>query len=102
MMDRTFAPWVAPDRRDACVVRSDDGALVVTLQCTSEGMFVERALQRPGTSRVVQAVIFATADQFRRWCDADQARFDYPLLYTRLARNADAIFAGSADAVTSG
>jgi hypothetical protein len=101
-MDKTFAPWVAPDRRDASIVRSGDGALVVTMQCTSEGMFVERAIQRPGTSRVVQAVIFGTADQFRRWCDADQARFDYPLLYASLARHADAMFSASADSVSVG
>lgn len=102
MMDRTFAPWVAPDRRDARTVRSDDGAVVVTMQCTPEGMFVERTIQRPGMSRVVQAVVFGTADQFRRWCDADQARFDYPLLYSSLARNADAIFSGSTDAASAG
>lgn len=101
-MDRTFAAWVAPDRRDARTVRSDDGALVVTLQCTPDGMFVERTIQRPGMSRVVQAVVFDTADQFRRWCDADQARFDYPLLYSSLTRNADAIFTGHADAASAG
>ena len=102
MMDRTFAPWVAPDRRDARTVRSDDGALVVTMQFTPEGMFVERTIQRPGMSRVVQVVVFGSADQFRRWCDADQARFDYPLLYSSLARNADAIFSGSTDAASAG
>jgi hypothetical protein len=83
-------------------VHSDDGALVVTMQCTPDGMFVERTIQRPGMSRVVQAVIFGTAEQFRRWCDADQARFDYPLVYASLARNADAIFSGSTDAATVG
>jgi hypothetical protein len=83
-------------------VHSDDGALVVTMQCTPDGMFVERTIQRPGMSRVVQAVVFGTAEQFRRWCDADQARFDYPLVYASLARNADAIFSGSTDAATVG
>jgi len=102
MMDRTFAPWAAPERRDARTVRSDDGALVVSMQWTPEGMFVERTIQRPGMSRVVQDVVFGTADQFRRWCDADQARFDYPLLYANLARNADAIFSGNADAIPAG
>ncbi len=102
MMNRTFPAWVAPDRRNARTVHSDDGALVVTMQCTPDGMFVERTIQRPGMSRVVQAVVFGTAEQFRRWCDADQARFDYPLVYASLARNADAIFSGSTDAATVG
>lgn len=101
-MIKTFAPWVAPDRHDARTVRSSDGALVVTMQRTPGGMFVERAIQRPGTSRVVQAAVFGTPEHFRRWCDADGARFDYPLLYASLARNADAMFARKADSVTAG
>lgn len=102
MMDRTFAPWVAPDRRDACILRSGDGALVVTMLRTADGMFLERAIQRPGMSRVVQAVVFGTAEQFRRWCDADQARFEYPLLYASMTRNADAIFSGNTESVSAG
>lgn len=102
MMDRTFAPWVAPDRHDARTVRSSDGALVVIMQRTPHGMFVERVIQRPGMSRVVQDVVFGTADQFRRWCDADQARFDYPLLYASLARHADAMFSGNTDSGATG
>ena len=102
MMNRTFAPWAALERRDACTVRSDDGSLVVSMQWTPEGMFVERTMQRPGMSRVVQDVVFGTADEFRRWCNADQARFDYPLLYANLARNADAIFSGNTDAIPAG
>lgn len=102
MMDRTFAPWVAPDRLDARTVRSGDGELVVTMQRTSHGIFVERVIQRPGTSRVVQDVVFGTPDQFRRWCDADQARFDYPLLYASLARHADALFSGSTGSGSAG
>jgi hypothetical protein len=102
MMNRTLAPWVEPDRLDARSVRSGDGALVVTMQRTSHGIFVERVIQRPGTSRVVQDVVFGTADQFRRWCDADRARFDYPLLYANLARHADALFSANTDSGSTG
>jgi hypothetical protein len=83
-------------------VRSGDGALVVTVQRTSHGMFVERVTQHPGMSRVVQAVVFGTADQFRRWCDADRARFDYPLLFASLARHADAMFSGKTGSGSAG
>ena len=102
MMNRTFASWVAPDRHDARTVRSSDGALVVTMQRTSHGMFIERVLQHPGTSRVVLDVVFDSAEQFRRWCDADRARFDYPLLYASLARHADALFSENTESGSAG
>ena len=101
-MPTTFAPWSAVDRHDACTERSPDGILVVTVQQTPGGIFVERVIQRPGTARIVQAIVFATATAFHRWCDADVARFDYPLLYSRLSRDADELFARHAAAQVTG
>jgi hypothetical protein len=40
----------------------------------------------------VQAVVFASASQFRRWCDADALRFEYPLVARSLIRHADELF----------
>jgi len=69
---------------------------------TPDGVFVERVIRQPGSARVVQAVVFATAGQFMRWCDADRARFDYPLVYASLTRHADALFAARTDPVATG
>lgn len=101
-MNRTLAPWTAPERPDSRTVRSGDGALVVTMRRTPDGVFVERVIRQPGSARVVQAVVFATAGQFMRWCDADRARFDYPLVYASLTRHADALFAARTDPVAAG
>lgn len=101
-MPTTFAPWSEVDRHDACIQRSPDGMLVVTVQRTPGGIFVERVIQRPGTARIVQAIAFATPSSFHRWCDADVARFDYPLLYSRLSRDADELFAHHADTHVAG
>ena len=40
----------------------------------------------------MQAVVFASASQFRRWCDADALRFEYPLVARSLIRHADELF----------
>ena len=91
-MKSHFAPWTLPGRRDACTIRSPDGVAAVTIGRAGEGVFVERTLQRPGRARVVQATVFTTAEDFRRWCDADALRFDYPLISHALIRHADELF----------
>ena len=101
-MTTTFAPWTAADRRDAHIVRSPDGVLVVTMQRMRGGVFVERAVQRLGAARVVQAIVFHSASSFHRWCDADVARFDYPLLYSSLNRDADELFASDVEPHVAG
>jgi len=79
-------------------LRSIDGVLAVTMRWTACGLFVERVVQRPKAARVVQAAVFDTPTSFHRWCDADAARFEYPLLYSKLARNAGELFTNHADA----
>ena len=101
-MAATFAPWAKGDRRDARSARSPDGVLVVTIQRIARGLFVERIAQRPRAARVVQAFVFTTAGAFHRWCDADAARFEYPLLHLRLGHNADELFGDHADAQVAG
>lgn len=97
----TFAPWARADThgaRDARRVASPDGVIVVALRRTPAGLFVERVIQRPGTSRVVQVVTFDTLASFRRWCDANAARFEYPQLFSKLIHDADELFADHAEA----
>ena len=101
-MPTTFAPWAAADRHGAHIVRSPDGVLVVAMQRVRGGVFVERAVQRLGAARVVQAIVFHSASSLHRWCDADVARFDYPLLYSRLVHDADDLFARHAAAQVTG
>jgi hypothetical protein len=101
-MPTTFAPWAATDRHGAHIVRSPDGVLVVTMQRVRGGVFVERAVQRLGAARVVQAIVFHSASSLHRWCDADVARFDYPLLFSKLRHDADELFDCHADASLAG
>lgn len=101
-MPTTFAAWAQADRPDARTLRSTDGVLIVTMRWTACGLFVERVLRRPKAARVVQATVFDTPRSFHRWCDADTARFEYPLLYSKLTRDAGELFADHADAQAAG
>lgn len=101
-MAAPFAPWARADRREARGGRSPDGVLVVTIQPIVGGLFVERTVERPGAARVVQNFVFTTAEAFHRWCDADAARFDFPLLYLQLRHDADELLAEHADAQVTG
>jgi len=101
-MPTTFAPWASADRHGADVVRSPDGILVVTMQRVRGSVFVERAVQRQGAARVVQAIVFSSASSLHRWCDADGARFDYPLMFSRLHHGADELFDCHEDASLAG
>lgn len=101
-MPTTFAAWAQADRPDALTLRSTDGVLAVTMRWTACGLFVERVLQRPKAARVVQATMFDTPGSFQRWCDADAARFEYPLLHSKLTRGASDLFADHADAQAAG
>lgn len=101
-MPRTFAAWAEANRPDARNSRSTDGALAVTMRWTACGLFVERVVQRPKAARIVQATVFDTPGAFRRWCDADPARFEHPLLYLKLTRDAGQLFAEHANAQATG
>jgi hypothetical protein len=76
-------------RHGGVCVRSDDGVLEFRLASCTTGLFVERVEQRDHQARIVQSTIFSDAMAFDRWCDADTVRFDYPMLYVALKRNAD-------------
>ncbi len=76
-------------KRGGVVVRSDDGVIEFRLEACDAGLYVERAEERDHRGRVVQSTIFSDAATFRRWCDADMIRFEYPVVYMSLKRNGD-------------
>lgn len=80
--------WRRPGVESVC---SDDGALEFRLSSCEAGLFVERVEHRSQRARVVQSAIFNSARAFERWCDADAVRFDYPVLYVTLKRNASRV-----------
>lgn len=91
-MKSNFAPWAESEKPDVVAVRSADGTVSVSLQLTTDGVFVRRTLRRCGAARVVQAVRFCTAQDFQRWCEADAARFNDPLLSAKVVRHGIELF----------
>jgi hypothetical protein len=63
---------------------SEDGAVSFVVVGGALGLLIERTQRRPLGSRLVQALVFEDVVEFRRWCDSDLVRFDYPLLHCRL------------------
>lgn len=62
------------------------------LQRVAGGLYVEREeIPRCGL-RTQQSVQFADAEHFKQWCDNDPVRFEHPLLYLSLKRDADELW----------
>lgn len=91
-MRKTFAAWEPTAHPDGRRLRSGDGVLTVTLRRTDAGLYVERAVQRGREGRVVQSSVFADLAGFRRWCDADASRFDYPVVHAGMLRAAEDLY----------
>jgi len=101
-MTTAFGRRTQADRRNVRTVRSDDGLVAVRMRRTPSGLSVERVTQLANTARAVQVIAFANVSSFHRWCDADVARFDYPLLYSTLKRDADELFASEVEPHVAG
>ena len=71
---------------------SEDGVVRLRVQATETGVFVERAYIHPSSALVVMDVHFDDAAQFGDWCNADPARFEYPLLFLSLKRHGSDLF----------
>lgn len=91
-MKRPLPAPTCANRPRGTTLRSDDGVIEFTLAPTAHGVFVERVQLRPGAARVVQSTLFSDEQSFRRWCDSDVVRFEYPVVYVNLKRDGDAIF----------
>jgi hypothetical protein len=88
-MSKRFVPRTSSTSHGVQLLRSGDGELTFALQVTGGGLFVERVVQRPQKGRVVQAAEFKNLAGFRRWCDSDAVKFQYPLVHHRLLQLGD-------------
>lgn len=67
--------------------QSSDGVISFRLTRRGAGVFVERAQIRGPSCRAVHIVQFKNISTFLDWCDADQLRFSYPLVFSSLKRH---------------
>jgi len=72
-------------------MRSDDGVVAFRLARAPAGIYVERVQEQRGRGRIVMTTIFTDDVGFRRWCDADPVRFDYPLVHVNVKRHGQAM-----------
>ncbi len=75
-----------PDARSECDLLSPDGRLRVTLRLCAGGVYLERCHALALSGRIVQGLLFVDEDEFIFWCDADAARFEYPLMCSNVRR----------------
>lgn len=71
-----------------------DAAVTFVLKASGSALYVERIQRRPLGTHVVQCMVFASAEDFARWCDAEPLRFDDPGLHQRLCRRGREFFGG--------
>ena len=71
---------------------SPDGEVSFRFSFSAGGVHLERTLNRPGGARLVLSMRFADETAFIRWCETDQLKFMYPLLYSNLKRSVCALF----------
>lgn len=92
IMNRTFRRTETPNTR-RLESRSPDGRLSFALRACDGGLYAERHQIDPASGRLVQAVVFRDEASFARWCDADRAKFEYPLVCGRMRRTGCDLFA---------
>ena len=73
---------------------SDDGTVAFVLKPCGAALFVKRTQWRPLGTMTALSMRFPDSAAFGRWCDLEPVRFDYPLLFDRLRRRGDEVFAG--------
>ena len=74
---------------------SPDGRVSFTLRTLDGGLYAERHETDPAVGRLVQSVVFRDEASFVRWCEADNAKFEYPLVCARIRRKGCDLFAGT-------
>ncbi len=66
--------------------RSPDGRIAFALHRSKGCLYAERHQIDPSAGRLVQSALFRDEASFVRWCEADTAKFEYPLMCGRLRR----------------
>jgi hypothetical protein len=87
-------PGAGAATREAVQLTTADAAVTFVLKASGSALYVERIQRRPLGTHVVQCMVFASADDFARWCDAEPLRFDDPGLHQRLCRRGREFFGG--------
>ena len=75
---------------------SEDGAVSFRVEATPAGLCIERMQRRPLGTQFMQVFVFDDASSFKRWCDTDPIRFQFPLLHGQVRRQGDDYFAAQA------
>ena len=78
--------------RSECEILSPDRRLRVTLRLCAGGIYLERCHALELGGRIVQGLLFVDEAEFLCWCDADDARFDYPLMCSNVRRAGSELF----------
>ena len=71
--------------------RSEREALAFFLAPHQGALYLER-IRFCNKTRAVVALQFADGESFQSWCDADDLRFTYPILFAHLKRSASDLF----------
>ena len=79
---------------DGPTVKSCDASVELTLRMTIVGLLVERTQRQAMGTSLTQTMVFADQASFDRWCEREPLRFEEPLLYDRLRRQAHESFRG--------
>lgn len=83
IMKRHGRPARLKAERPLRTVSSPEETISFTLLSRHQTLYVERESIDPSGSRRIVAAAFRQPDDFVRWCEADQARFASPLIYSR-------------------
>jgi hypothetical protein len=88
----SVAPPADQNTQRRSSARGQQGAVHFFLQRVKGGLYVEREeIPRHGV-RVCQSLLFKERVHFERWRDDDPVRFDHPLLYRQIQRDAEALW----------
>lgn len=88
----SVAPPADQNTQRRSSARGQQGAVHFFLQRVKGGLYVEREeIPRHGI-RVCQSLLFNERGHFERWREDDPVRFDHPLLYRQLQRDAEALW----------
>lgn len=93
-MKRRNRPPTSPRDDTSFVAASADGVISFRLVPHERRLHVERVQIRQGTATVVQSMLFSDDQSFIRWCDADQLKYSYPLVFANLRRSGCAVLCG--------
>lgn len=91
-------PWIspglpaAPDAVRRCGAQGQQGEVHFFLQRVNGGLYVEREETPRHGIRVCQSLLFNERASFERWHEDDPIRFEHPVLYRQLQRDAEALW----------